>query len=131
MNFHTVTMIDDSRADAFLVQRAVSKISADIKFVWIGDAEEGYRHLLETRSDDRNLIILDIKMPKMTGLDILRELDHLGALQRLPRVIVLSSSSLDRDVNEAESYGNVVYRTKPEGFVGIRSMMQNLLEPAS
>jgi CheY-like chemotaxis protein len=61
------------------------------------------------------LILLDIKMPKMNGFDVLGWLQRQPALARIP-VVILTASVRVEDQSEAEKLGAVGYRTKPVDF---------------
>lgn len=129
MTYSKVTMIDDSRADALLLKRAIGKNYSNIDFSWIGDSEEGLNYLSDWSGDQPELILLDIKMPKLTGLELLEKLTEQRQLNELPRIVVMSSSSLERDRKAACSYPGVDYRSKPGGYHEIVELIGELLNP--
>ncbi|OAV45984.1 response regulator [Lewinella sp. 4G2] len=122
-----VLLIDDSSDDAFLMERALRKVAPDVDFEWIEDAVKGFERLLDFPDNGQDVIFMDIKMPKMTGLEILDELQKRKKLANLRRVNILSSSVLNADITAALQYGNVAYYTKPAGTTDLRSLLQDVL----
>lgn len=127
MRYSKVTMIDDSRTDAQLLRRAVSRQSKEVEFNWIGDAEEGLEYLLNQPVREDELVLLDIKMPKLTGLEILERLAAKKKLPPDPNIVVLSSSDLKRDMDVVATFGGIGYRCKPGGYHEIISMVSDLM----
>ena len=128
MNSRKVLLIDDSADDAFLMKRALSKINPEIPFEWIEDAEEGLARLEDYDGSQNDVIFMDIKMPKLTGLEILEKLQNREKLSTLCRVYILSSSVLQQDIDTAQQYDNVVYFTKPSSYTDLRKLINSVLE---
>jgi len=66
------------------------------------DGEEGYRHLHEGGFD---LILMDIMLPKMTGLDIMKKLKDDPVLKPNGKIIFLTNLNQDIDINEGVAFG--------------------------
>src|SRR5262249_444814 len=118
-NLKHVLVAEDESTDAFLLRLAFAKgrIPATLHFVVNG--EEAIAYLKgETRYADRtthplpDLMLLDLKMPRVNGFDVLRWLRQQPGLKRLP-VAVLSSSGLTEDLNLAYELGANCYLVKP------------------
>ena len=123
-----IVVIDDTSADAFIVQRVVGKHHADNLCTWFADADEALDFLMKSdHSRPPDLVLLDIKMPKMTGLELLGKLDEAGRLPYPAPIIVLSSSTMRRDIDEAERFAGVSYKTKPSGYVDTRRWLNSVL----
>lgn len=76
-----------------------------------------YRGKYEKRPRDRPVVVLlDIKMPKMTGLEVLKKIKETPDLKTIP-VVMLTSSSLERDIVESYNLGVNAYVVKPVDFV--------------
>lgn len=73
-----------------------------------------------------DLVILDIMMPDVSGLDILREMRQDPALADIP-VIVVSAKSLPADIKSGMQAGASKYLTKPVGFLELREAVEGLL----
>jgi CheY-like chemotaxis protein len=94
-----ILLVEDDRflrkaCQAALAQRGYTVLTA-------ADGEEG---LARARAERPDLILLDMLMPKLSGLEVLQALRADAATRDL-RVLVLSNSSLDRTVQAAESLG--------------------------
>ena len=124
---HQVLLIDDSEADAILMRRALRKPGRFALLTWMSDATTGLKVLLNEEVDHNTVIFLDIKMPKLSGLDILATLQEADVLRKYRRLHVFSSSSLSVDVETALQYPNVVHYTKPEGFTELRNLLDAVL----
>jgi CheY-like chemotaxis protein len=114
-----VLVAEDSENDAFLFHRAVEQTGVALNPRFVNDGQEAVDYLTGTdkfaNRDEHPLpalIILDIKMPRMTGLDVLRWLRTQTGLRETP-VLILSNSDQDRDVHEAYSLGANAYMVKP------------------
>ncbi len=117
-----ILLVDDSPDDVALTLRAFKKnnITNEIKIA--ADGEEALRYLLPDDADEpdaRNpvpaLILLDINLPKISGLEVLRRLREHRRTRYLP-VVVLTTSNEERDIVETYDLGaNSVVR-KPVVF---------------
>jgi CheY-like chemotaxis protein len=103
-----VLVVEDDRflrraCEASLRQRGLDVIAA-------ADGEEGLRL---ARSERPALVLLDLLMPKMSGLEVLRALKGDAATRGIP-VLVLSNSSRQQDVDEIMRLGAVGYLVKAD-----------------
>lgn len=131
---YTILLADDSEDDAFLVKRAVEKSGIVNPIQWVKDGAEAIAYLTgEGRYADRvtfpfpELIILDVKMPGMSGLDVLAWLRDNPDLRVIP-AIVMSSSQHDSDVRQAYNLGANTYFVKPSSFDELGRLIKTLDE---
>jgi CheY-like chemotaxis protein len=115
----TILVIEDDENDRYLVERTFAKARTLAHLQFATDGEEAIDYLAGNgRFHDRQrfpiptLVLLDIKMPKVMGFDVLRWLKTKDGLKRLP-VIVLSSSDLQPDIDLAYELGANAYLVKP------------------
>ena len=87
-------IVDDYPFDAELTRRVLQSCTADHEVVVVSDGEEALREL--TRSHDYDLVLLDLKLPKVDGFEVLKEISSKPFLSDVP-VIVLSSSRDESD----------------------------------
>jgi DNA-binding response OmpR family regulator len=73
-----------------------------------------------------DLVILDIMMPDVSGLDILRQMRRDPGLDRIP-VVVVSAKSLPADIRNGMEAGASTYLTKPVGFAELREAVERAL----
>lgn len=112
----TVLLVEDNELDVEVVERLIRRSSLELRVVHAGDGEEALE-LLRERSEEAKLapplvLLLDIDMPRMTGLEFLAEMARDGRLPALP-VFVLSTSNNPQERDLAESYGISGYLVKP------------------
>ncbi len=116
-----VLLVEDDPCDARLIVRAFSKARIINPVETVTDGEMAVAYLSgQPPYDDRTrypvpvLVILDLKLPKLDGFEVLRWIRSESILRRLP-VVVLTSSSLSADVGKAYELGANSYLVKPVG----------------
>ena len=73
-----------------------------------------------------DVVILDIMMPEISGLDILRQMRRDPALANIP-VVVVSATSMPADIKHGMEAGASMYLTKPVGFTELREAIERAL----
>lgn len=114
-----VLVVEDDENDVFFLRRALHSTGAEIDLRVASDGRQALDYLLG-RGDfgDRakhplpGLVLLDLKVPYVSGLDVLRQIRATPELRRLI-VVVLTSSALDSDVSEAYEIGANSFLVKP------------------
>jgi len=71
-------------------------------------------------------VILDIMMPDISGLEVLRYMQRDAGLARIP-VVIVSAKSLPRDVRDGLAAGAFIYLTKPVGFADLKNAVERAL----
>ncbi|PYJ97042.1 MAG: two-component system response regulator [Verrucomicrobia bacterium] len=129
---HVVLLADDDPNDVFLLQRAFQKTNIANPLQVVRDGEEAMAYLSgQAQYADRQrhplpvLLLLDLKMPRKSGFEVLRWLRQQSVLKRLP-VVVLTSSNQNPDINKAFDLGANSYIVKPGGFDSLVEMVKNL-----
>jgi two-component system response regulator len=79
------------------------------------DGEEALTYLLDEKNSKPKLVLLDLKMPKVDGIEVLRVLKTNERTKTIP-VVMLTSSKEDRDVIETYQLGVNAYIVKPVSF---------------
>ncbi|HUE98911.1 MAG TPA: response regulator [Anaerolineales bacterium] len=77
-------------------------------------------------TDKPDIIILDIMMPEVSGLDILRQMRRDPALASIP-VVVVSAQSMPADIKHGMEAGASNYLTKPVGFLDLKEAVERAL----
>ena len=116
-----ILLVEDNPEDAEMTMRALRKRNLANHVHWVRDGEEALEYLFCTgryAGRDMNypprLVLLDIKMPKVDGIEVLRRVKN-SALKQVP-VVVMTSSSEERDVLESYRLGVNSYIVKPVRF---------------
>ncbi|MDW7740447.1 MAG: response regulator [Bacillota bacterium] len=117
-----ILLVEDNPNDAELAIRALKKNKLANKVVQVGDGEEALDFLFgRGKFSDRQIengpkvIILDLKLPKINGLEVLQEVKSHPILKKIP-VVVLTSSSEESDLIESYNLGANSYIVKPVDF---------------
>jgi CheY-like chemotaxis protein len=119
-----VLYVEDNRVNFLLVEQLLRIWS----LVELHHAEDGAGALELARAVEPDLVILDLHLPDMNGLDVLRRLREEPGFARA-RVAVLSASALPGDVAAAWKAGVVEYWTKPLDVPRFLKDVQRLLAP--
>jgi two-component system response regulator len=110
-----IVLVEDNPDDQTLTLRALKKQNVANDIVILSDGVEALEFLLDPDKPLPNLVLLDLKLPKLDGLQLLRRLRAEARTQLLP-VVVLTSSDEDRDVIEGYRLGANSYIRKPVEF---------------
>jgi len=122
MSDQSVLLVEDSPEDTLVMGRAFSRAGVDGGLSVVRDGEEAIGYLeraIGTDSVRREplpaLILLDLKLPRKSGLEVLTWIRRQPALKRIP-VVVLTSAWNDGDVDRAYDLGANSYLVKPVEF---------------
>ena len=112
-----ILLVEDNPLDVDLTLRAFQrrKITNPIEVARDGEEALAWLPRWEAGEVQPVVILLDLKMPKVDGLEVLRQLKGHAVFQAIP-VVVLTSSAEDRDVREAYKLGANSYIVKPVDF---------------
>lgn len=117
-----ILLVEDSMADAKLTIRALQKNNLSNNIVHLQDGAEALEFIFARGEySGRNIeqtpkiILLDLNMPKVGGLEVLREIKADERTRRIP-VIVMTSSKEDSDIISSYDLGVNSYVVKPIGF---------------
>lgn len=123
-----ILLVEDSDADAELIVRALRKSNVVNAVVRLRDGVEALEFVFREgafsgrRGGQPRLILLDLKMPRLGGIDVLRRLKSDERLKIIP-VVVLTSSAEERDVIESYKLGVNSYLVKPVDFAAFTSVI--------
>ena len=117
-----VLAADDDENAHLLLARAFVKAEVNASLITVNDGEEAIEYLHgrgafsdRSRYPFPNLLLLDLKMPRRSGFDVLKYLGENPRFQGLP-VIVFSASSNEVDMRRARALGCRSYQVKPTEF---------------
>ena len=118
----TILLVEDNPDDVELTLRAFQRNNIGNEVIVASDGEEALDYVFATgkfagRDPDAapTLILLDLKLPKVMGLDVLRKIRSDERTRRLP-VVVLTSSNEDRDIITSYDLGANSFVRKPVDF---------------
>ncbi len=117
-----ILLVEDNPNDADLTMMALEERNLANNVVWVEDGQEALDFLYakgkyEQRNIDSNpkLILLDLRMPKVDGLEVLKEIKSNESTKQIP-VVILTSSTEDEDMVEGYKLGVNSYVSKPVDF---------------
>jgi CheY-like chemotaxis protein len=132
-DLRTILMVEDSMADAEMALDALSEAHLANPVVHVEDGVECLDYLYTRgawegrQTGDPAVVLLDIKMPRMNGLDVLTEMRAHEKLKRIP-VVILSSSREESDLARSWDLGANAYVIKPvdvdQFFEAVRTLGQ-------
>jgi CheY-like chemotaxis protein len=129
---HVILLVEDDPDDVLLTQRAFRRAGAKAPVRVVNDGEEALAYLGgEGELSDRDryplpdLILLDLKLPRCSGFEVLTWLRAQPGLRRIP-VVVLTGSRETPDVNRALDLGANSYLVKPVRFEALEEMVRTL-----
>lgn len=109
-----ILLAEDDEDHIFLIKKAISSARDGLTYAFhvVKDGEEALSYVRSEDNPRPDLILLDIKMPKMSGLEVLRELKSDSRYRSIP-VVMLTSSANEEDVVQSYGLGSNSYITKP------------------
>lgn len=129
---HTILLVEDDRNDIMLIQRAFTKAGIANPLMVVGDGTDAIAYLRgegayadRTRYPIPILVLLDLKLPKKNGFEVLEWMKNDAELRKIP-VVVLTSSSEHPDINRAYALGANSYLVKPVSFDALHEMVKTL-----
>ena len=127
-----ILIVEDSAEDLELALRALRKANLALRIEVARDGQDALDFLfctgahVDRQVEDRpGVVLLDLKLPKVDGLEVLRRLKADPRLQLIP-VVLLTSSKEDRDIHESYQLGVNSYVVKPVEFNTLMKTVERL-----
>jgi len=127
-----ILLVEDNPADVELTLRALTKHNLANKVLVVSDGAEALDYLFATgtyagraMNQRPRVIFLDLKLPKVSGLDVLRRVKSDERTKPIP-VVILTSSSEERDIVMSYELGGNSYVVKPVDFERFSQAIQEL-----
>lgn len=118
----SILLVEDNQAHAELLKRIYSNHEMVGKIHHVSDGQEALDYLFQRNgySDSQlnprpDVVLLDLRLPKVDGLSVLKEIKESDKLQKIP-VVVLTSSEAERDIATSSEYKANNYLVKPLNF---------------
>ncbi len=127
-----ILLVEDNPDDAELTEMALKRRNLANRIVWVKDGAEALDYLFArgayaSRSglERPGVVLLDLKLPKVDGIEVLRAIRANEATRTLP-VVVLTSSTEDTDRRAAWRTGTNSYVSKPVGYEDFQRVVEHL-----
>ncbi len=119
-----ILLVEDSPLDAELALRALRQGGLANSLLWVKDGEQALDYLFrrgeyaQRPEGSPRLVLLDLKMPRVDGIEVLRQIKADAGTRRIP-VVVMTSSKEESDVSQTYDLGVNSYVVKPVDFNAI------------
>ena len=114
----TILLVEDEPAHAEIVRRNLMIFPAAHRIVHVEDGQLALDYLFGGNpGPPPDLILLDLRLPKVDGLEVLRQIQMNEDLKKIP-IVVLTTSAADEDLAAAFHLGAISYQLKPVTFEG-------------
>ncbi len=127
-----ILLVEDNPAHAELVKRSLEGHAVANRITHISDGETALDYLFRRgayadpeRSPRPHVVLLDLRLPRVNGLEILREIRTCNELEKLP-VVILTTSEAELDAAKAYEYHANSFLVKPLDFDKFVQLMDNL-----
>ncbi len=123
-----ILLVEDTPNDAELTIRALHRDNISNHIQVARDGAEAVEFLFSTAHDhdgSPKLILLDLRLPKIDGIEVLRRIREDSRIRDIP-VVVLTSSQADRDLQACQELGVSSYIVKPVDFQKLTDAVRNL-----
>jgi CheY-like chemotaxis protein len=110
-----ILVVEDDRVDAMTVKRSLKELNITNHVEIAGNGEDALAYLRGSQPEMPCIILLDLNMPRMSGIEFLRIIKHNEAFKRIP-VVVLTTSRDDQDKIESFNLGVAGYMIKPVDY---------------
>jgi CheY-like chemotaxis protein len=118
-----VLMVEDNPGHARLIQASLEGF-VGLTIEWVRDGEAALRRLNDSSQPLPDLVLLDLKLPRIGGHEVLRQLKQTERLRRIPTV-VLSTSHQETDVAGAYDAHASAYLVKPTDFSHLQALLHD------
>jgi CheY-like chemotaxis protein len=107
-----ILLVEDDNVDAITVKRAFSDLGVTKSLIHLTNGEDALEYLESEVNEKPFIVLLDLNMPKMNGIELLRVMKSKPNLRSIP-VVVLTTSGEDRDVIDSFDLSVAGYVVKP------------------
>jgi CheY-like chemotaxis protein len=122
-----ILLVEDSARDAELTMRALKKGGLANKLLWVKDGQEALDYLFrqgefaQRAEGVPRLVLLDLKMPRVDGIEVLRSVKADETTRKIP-VVVMTSSQEENDLARSYELGVNSYVVKPVDFAAMTEL---------
>ncbi|MGZ4958942.1 MAG: response regulator [Methylomonas sp.] len=125
INSKPILLIEDDSVDAMTVRRALKELHVSNRLEHVENGEEALAYLRDPGFDRPCLILLDLNMPVMNGIEFLQAIKAETGLKRIP-VVVLTTSDEQEDKVESFELGVAGYMRKPVEYQQFVEIMRTI-----
>jgi CheY-like chemotaxis protein len=120
-----ILLVEDDKVDAMTIKRALQEINVTNVLKIVGNGEEALDFLRDDDNEKPAIILLDLNMPKMNGIEFLTIIKKDEDLKRIP-AIVLTTSRDEQDRIDSFNLGIAGYMIKPVDYLQFVEVMKTI-----
>lgn len=120
-----ILLVEDDQVDAMTVKRALKELHVTNPLTHVENGEEALDHLRDPASERPCIILLDLNMPRMGGIELLQVIKHDELFKAIP-VVVLTTSEEQQDKVGSFNLGIAGYMTKPVDYQQFVEVMRSI-----
>lgn len=126
MNIHDpILLVEDDKIDQKSVLRAFHDLKIVNPLVVVQNGQEALDYLQDAKNKQPCLVLMDLRMPIMSGLECIEILKKMEYLKRIP-VVVLTTSKDDQDLKQSFNFGVAGYMVKPVDYQKFVEMIRTI-----
>jgi CheY-like chemotaxis protein len=122
-----VILVEDNMADVELVKISVSELENPVDLIHVGDGQELLNFLQTTNLTDIAVILLDLNMPRVSGIDVLTHMNRDSNLKRVP-VVMFTTSNSKTDILRCYELGAKAFVCKPLDIFEFNTSIRSIVE---
>ena len=107
-----ILLVEDDRVDSMTIRRALEEVEINNHLDTVSNGEEALAYLLSAENELPALILLDLNMPMMNGMEFMQTVKKHASLKKIP-VVVLTTSRAEQDISASFELGAAGYMVKP------------------
>jgi CheY-like chemotaxis protein len=127
-----ILLVEDNEDHAELVRRSLAQNRVANRIIWVDNGEKALHYLFRqgmykdpVESPRPSLVLLDLRLPRVDGLEVLSRIKQDIKLQQIP-VVILTSSAAETDIAKAYEFHANSYVVKPVDFLKFTQLMDDL-----
>lgn len=120
-----ILLVEDDQVDTMTVKRALKEIHVTNPLIHLENGEEAVHYLRDSEREKPCIILLDLNMPIMNGIEFLQVVKHDDYLRRIP-VVVLTTSEEQQDKVNSFNLGVAGYMAKPVDYRQFVEVMRSI-----
>jgi len=122
-----ILLIEDDVVDIMTVRRALKDINANNRLDSVHNGEEALEYLTDDENEIPGIILLDLNMPKMNGIEFMEALEQNSKLKKIP-IVVITTSDNENDKIKSFKFNICGYMIKPVEYLKFVEMIKTIRE---
>jgi two-component system, chemotaxis family, response regulator Rcp1 len=122
-----VILVEDNLADVELVKISVRELENPVELVHVGDGQELLNFLKTATLNDIAVILLDLNMPRVSGIDVLKFMSEDANYRKVP-VVMFTTSNSKTDIMKCYELGAKAFVCKPLDIFEFNSSIKSIVE---